>query len=46
MTSKCTTKESVLNVHYDAKNNDRAIMSGEGGGLRQGERERQGLFQY
>ena len=25
---------------------DSAIMSGEGGGLRQGERERQGLFQY
>ena len=39
-------KESVLNVRYDAKNNDSAIMSGEGGGLRQGERERQGLFQY
>ena len=25
---------------------DSAIMSGEGGGSRQGERERQGLFQY
>ena len=25
---------------------DSAIMPGEGGGLRQGERERQGLFQY